>query len=95
MTHTTLPPRFTTPSGAAVKPYLGRAYHVAQLNGALAAVARREGLALVDYGRLGARFAADQGYLGDLIHPGAAVSLEAANIYLNLAAQALEGEPPP
>lgn len=89
-THTTLPPRVKSPSsptGEALKPYLGRAYFVAQLNAALATVARREGLQLVDYAAVGARFAANQSYLADAIHPSEPVGLEVANIYLNLAAQ--------
>jgi hypothetical protein len=39
--------------------------------------------------QIGARFRANQTYLLDLIHPNRDVGLEVANVYLNLAAQAL------
>jgi hypothetical protein len=36
---------------------------------------------------------ANQTYLADLIHPGQEVGLEIANVYLNLAAQAVTHKP--
>jgi hypothetical protein len=104
VTHTTLTPRVDPITGLAVKPYLGRAYFVEQLNEATRAVVERTGgdgagndgghspLGLVDYAAVGARFAAaNQSYLADLIHPGRDVGLELANVYLNLAMQAVVG----
>ncbi|KAI8466392.1 MAG: hypothetical protein J3K34DRAFT_524567 [Monoraphidium minutum] len=93
-THTTLTPRFDPTSGLAAKPYLGRPYYVAQLNGALLAVAARLGLQVVDYWQVGARFSANQSHLVDLIHPVEDIGLEVTNLYLNLAAQAHAAPPP-
>jgi hypothetical protein len=90
--HTTLPPRVGEgTTGAAKVPYLGRRYHVEQLNAAAAwcAAAAHHGLALLDYAAIGGGPLADGGaQLQDDIHPSAPVCLEAANLALNLAADA-------
>lgn len=80
-----MPPRFAASSGLMAKPYLGRAYHVDQLNAAAAQAAGQLGLALVDYAALARRWAPGQGYLEDAIHPNALVGLEAFNMIANLA----------
>lgn len=86
--HTSLPPRIFPDTGESQLPYLGRRYFIQQLNQAGMTAARQLGLATVDYSKIGDRFLDGQRHLTDNQHPTAAISLEIANIYLNILAQA-------
>lgn len=87
MTHTTMPPHHSVSSGLMTKPYLGRRYHIQQLNAAAATAARQLDMQLVDYAALAAPFAEGQKHLVDLIHPNAMIALEVFNLMLNLVLQ--------